>query len=301
LSTETSLPATHPGLAVAVMEAAFKEIFEYGFFHADPHPGNFVIRADGTLGIMDFGLVGYLDEREKDAFLRFVYALVRGQAQEMLDALWELGISAPYTARPALKRDLNHLVFRFRESSLQEIAALDMLGEIMAVAYRRQLYFPADLALLFKVLAMSEGLGALLDPEFKLFPFAESYLKEQYRALFSPQKIIRQVEDDVAHLFHLGKGLPQRVSHLLQRVERGDLQFTLKHEGLKKESERIASAINYMTVSILLTLFLIAVGIYILAGHFMGFDYIGVNILLVMIVVAGLVSLKILFHIWRGP
>ncbi|MBW1992666.1 MAG: AarF/ABC1/UbiB kinase family protein [Deltaproteobacteria bacterium] len=300
LSDDTSLPVSRHRLAVTAVEAVFKEIFEHGFFHADPHPGNFVIRADGSLGLMDFGLVGFLEEKERASFLRFFYALVKGEAEEMIDALWDMGITGPYATRPALKRDLNHLVFQFRESSLKELAARDMLREIMAIAYRRQLHFPADLALLFKVLAMSEGLGAMLDPEFKLFAFAEGYLREQYRALFSPGKIARQVEEDMVNLVQLGRGLPHRLSHLLQRVEQGDLQFTLKHEGLEKESEKIARALNALTVSIILTLFLIAVGIYILAGHFMGFDYIWVNILLGLMVVTGFISLKILFHFWRG-
>ena len=286
-------------LATAAVHASFKEIFEHGFFHADPHPGNFIIMDGERLGLIDFGLVGYLDRKTRESFLRFTYEMVRGDAEEMMDALWDLGVSGQFAGRAALKRDLSHLLFRFQESSLGDIATGDLVREIMAIAYRHELQLPPDLAILFKVLAMNEGLGAMLDPEFKLFEFAEPYLKTEYRKLFSPQSLIPELEQDAVHLFHLGRGLPQRVSRLLRRVELGDIEITIRHEGLEESTGEIAGAVNRLTMSILLTLFLIATGIYILAGHFMGFDYLMVNILLVMVIATVLIAARLLYRMWR--
>lgn len=287
-------------LATAAMEATFKEMFEHGFFHADPHPGNFLIMDGGQkLGLIDFGQVGSLDKQYRESFLRFTYEMVMGDAEEMMDALWDLGITGKFANRPALKRDLNHLIFRFRESSFKEIAAGDLVREIMAIAYRHQLYFPPDLALLFKVLAMSEGLGAMLDPEFRLFESAMPYLESEYRKLFSPQNIVHEIEKNSIHLLHLSRGLPQRISHLLRRIELGDIEISIRHEGLDKSAEKITGAVNRLTVSILLTLFLIAIGIYILAGHFMGFDYYMVNVHLILIILATLAAIRVFYKIWR--
>ncbi len=286
-------------LAHTAVETTFREIFEYGFFHADPHAGNFVIMGPDTLGLMDFGLVGYLDEKDKEFFLRFVYEMVNGNTEEMMDAMWDLGMTGKFAARPALKRDLNHFLYRFRGSSLGDIAAGDMLRDLMSIAYRHQVHFPSNLALLLKVLTMSEGLGAMLDPHFSFFEFAGPYLKKMYVRSFSPENLARKLEENTQHLLQLANGLPKRTSHLLQRLETGDLHFTMQHLGLEKNAERIYSAINRLTVSILLTLFLIAFGIYILAGHFMGFHHTLVHLLLVSFIISGVVTIRIFYNMWR--
>jgi ubiquinone biosynthesis protein len=216
-----------------------------------------------------------------------------------MDALWDLGVSGKFSNRPALKRDLNHLVFRFREGSFGDIAAGDLVREIMSTAFRHQLTFPPDLAILFKVLAMNEGVGAMLDPEFKLFERAEPYLKKQYRKLLSPQNLIQDLESNALHLLSLGRGFPLRVSRLLRRIELGDIEFTIRHEGLHQQTGGITRAVNRLTVSILLSLLLIAIGIYILAGHFMGFDFYMVNVLLAMVITTAVVEIGILFGIRR--
>jgi ubiquinone biosynthesis protein len=288
-----------PALAAAAMEAVFKEMFEHGFFHADPHPGNFIIMEGPKLGLMDFGLVGTLERPQREAFLRFIYQMVRGDTEEMMDALWDLGISGRFAGRPALKRDLNHLVHRFKESSLGDLAAGDLVHEIMTTAYRHQLSFPPDLAMLFKVLAMTEGLGAMLDPGFKFFENAEPYLKRQYGRLLSPRNIMQDLEKDAAHLLSLGRGLPQRVSRLLRRLELGDIELSIRHEGLDRKSDTLTRSLDRLTVSILLALLLIAAGIYVLAGHFMGFDYYMVNLLLGFLIACALGGARLLYGIWR--
>ncbi len=286
-------------IAEAAVDITFQEIFKHGYFHADPHPGNFVIRDDQTLGLMDFGMVGYLDNRKKEAFIRFIYQMVKGETEEMLDAMWDLGMAGKFSNRPALKRDMNHLLQRFKGRSMGEIAAGEFLRELMGIAYRHQVYFPPDLALLLKVLMMSEGLGAMIDPEFNFFGFAGPYLKNLYRDLFSPENLAKKAQEDVVHLLQLANGLPKRLSHLLQRLELGDIQFTARHAGLERDVEQVYSAVDRLTISILLTLFLIALGIYILAGHFMGFGFFLVHILLALFVISGFVTLRILYNILR--
>jgi ubiquinone biosynthesis protein len=286
-------------LARVAVEATFKEVFEHGFFHADPHPGNFVIMEGQKLGLIDFGLVGYLDKHYRESFLRFTYEIVMGDAEETIDALWELGITGKFANRPALKRDLNHLIFRFRESSLGEMAAGDLVREVMTIAYRHQLFFPPDLALLFKVVAMCESLGAMLDPEFRLVDFAEPYLRREYKNLLRPENVVQQLENDAIHLLHFGRGLPQRVARLLRRVELGDIQVSIRHKELDESTAKISRALNRLTVTILFTLFLIAVGIYIIAGHLMGFHYYLVNTLLAMVIATALVAARVLYNMWR--
>ena len=286
-------------LAEIAVSLTFKEIFEFGFYHADPHPGNFVVMDDQRLGLMDFGLVGYLEDQTREHFLRFSYAMTTGDVEGMIDAMWAMGITGPFETRPALKRDLNHLLFRVKDRSLQELAASDLIHDLMAIAYRHQLHFPPDLALLFKVLAMSEGLGAMIDPQFKLFDFARPYLRRLMRKLFAPERVTKKALGDAMDLLILTHGLPRRVSYLLQRIENGDIQVHTTQPEMERMAGQMIAAMNRLTTSILTTLILIALGIYILAGHFMGFDNYLVNILLGLFGFGGLVAVRILWGIWK--
>jgi len=286
-------------LAKAAAELTFKQIFEFGFFHADPHPGNFVVLNDGAIGLMDFGMVGYLQQSEREAFLNFTYRMVQGETEGMLDALWDLGITEAYAERPALKRDFSHLLFRVRERSMEDIAASDLLRGIMSIAYRHQLEFPSNLALLFKVLAMDEGLGAAIDPNFKLFEFAEPYLKGQQERILSPKSVVRKAEEDAVDLIRLLHRLPRRAARLLQRLETGDVEFTAKHVGMENEAERIYASIGRLTIVLLLNSFIISLGLYVIAGNFVGFDHIGTQLLLLLIVLSALNIGKTLVTMWR--
>lgn len=286
-------------LARIAVDMTFKQIFEYGYFHADPHPGNFVITRDDSLGIMDFGMFGYLDNRYREAFLVFTYEFIRGNTEGMMDALWNLGVTGTQAQRPMLRRDLDHLLFKFRETSLAEIAAGDMLSELMAIAYRHQLSFPPDLAILFKVLGMLEGVGSMIDPDLRFFDYSEKYFKNMYKNMFSPENIVQQLSDNLIDLYKLGNKLPRRLSRLLQRVEFGDIGIEFNNPGLENDIRKLYKAVDRIALSVMLSLFLIAAGIFVLVGHFVGYDSFIVRFLFFSMVAAGLVTLVVLVSVWR--
>ena len=286
-------------LAKVAVSLTFKEIFEFGFYHADPHPGNFVILENEQLGLLDFGLVGYLDDKSREHFLRFSYAMTTLNVEDMIDAMWAMGITGPFKNRPALKRDLSHLLFRVRDRSMQELAASDIIQDLMRIAYRHQLHFPTDLALLFKVLAMSEGLGAMINPEFKLFDFAQPYLKDLSKQILSPTNLTKKSAKDIMDMLILTHGLPKRILYLLQRIENGDIQIQATQPELLTFSTHMIKAVNRLTISILIGILIIAFGIYIIAGHFMGYNHYLINLLFASIIFGGLITLKIFWDIWR--
>ncbi len=286
-------------LAEIAVSLTFKEIFEFGFFHADPHPGNFVVLDNDTLGLMDFGLVGYLDQQTKQHFIRFSYAMTTGDIESLIDAMWSMGITGPFDTRPALKRDLKRLLYRVKDRSMKELAASDLIYELMNIAYQHQLHFPPDLALLFKVLAMSEGLGAMIDPDFKLFDFAQPYLRDLTKQMISPEELSQRFLENMYDMYMLTDGLPRRLSHLLQRFESDGIKVQIVQQEMEQKVKGIISAVDRLTISIIIALLVIALGIYILAGHFMGFDNYLVGILFIMFLFGAGISLRILWKIWR--
>ncbi len=270
---ETRLtPEDRNHLATTALHAALVEIFQHGFFHADPHPGNFVVTTDGRLGLLDFGMVGTLSERQRGHFLDFVRSIGAKDSDGIVDSWWQMGVTEPEAERQGVVRDLDHLFHRAGNKSLQDIAAADMVGELMRIAHRHQLQLPPNLALLFKVLAMLESAAVLIDPNFLLFDALESEITELVKSEVSPAAMSRRMRRNALNMARLAEGLPQRAERLLQRVESGDIEFTARQAGLEEVLSQMVRAIGRLTAVVAVGLFLVASGLYVLAAQAAGPD-----------------------------
>jgi ubiquinone biosynthesis protein len=110
-----------PALAQASAEVLMRQVFGAGFFHADPHPGNFLVLDDGRIGLLDFGMVGRIDEQMRRALVTLLAATVRQDAAGMAGAFERLGILRAPEAQDGVRRDLGRLLDRYYGRSLDEI------------------------------------------------------------------------------------------------------------------------------------------------------------------------------------
>jgi ubiquinone biosynthesis protein len=143
-------------------------VYRDGFFHADPHPGNFFIQPDGAIGLIDFGMVGTLDEAARHGLLRALVAIGAGDGGALVDALVSLGLTGRNVDRPQLSADLSRLFYHQLDRPIAEIALAELLAEVFTIVRHHHLVLPPQLALLLKTMVMWEGLGAQLDPSFRL-------------------------------------------------------------------------------------------------------------------------------------
>jgi ubiquinone biosynthesis protein len=276
------------------------EVFEHGFFHADPHPGNFFVLPGEVIGLIDFGVVGHLDENLREALVRLVLALVRRDSARLVDELLDLGIASRRVSRTTLKRDLDQLVDRYYDRPISEWAAGETFNEVTAIAFRHRLQLPTDLVLLVKVIAMSEGLGAHLDPDFKLMAFAEPYLRRIWLRGRMPDRLAHKMVDGLAELAEWSVGLPQQVRTLTRQLQRGEITVTARYEGLDEALAQLNRAANRLAMSILVAALIIGLGILMLIYHPPAWAawngwFFGLSFFLVIVLGAGL-----LWSIWRS-
>ena len=156
-----------------------------GFFHADPHPGNFFIEADERIGLIDFGMVGKVDERTQELFGgSSVLDISREDAERLVDVFLELGVTQERVNRDFLRRDVQHLLKTYWGRALKEVKIGQLLTEVFTVMRNHHLHLPSNLALLLKTVIMIEGLGTHLDPDFQLArvlaPYTERLVYRQY-------------------------------------------------------------------------------------------------------------------------
>src|SRR4030065_2673733 len=142
-----------------------------------------------------------------------------------MDELMALGITKGSARRHVLKRALDHLIQRLYDKPLKEVVASQTFNDLVAIAFRNSLQLPSDLIGLFKVIAMSEGLGAQLDHDFKLMEFAEPYFKRFWLQSRSLGKQVRRIVEGTRELTELGYELPRRAKRVAGELEGGEITF----------------------------------------------------------------------------
>ena len=156
-----------PALARRLMDVVLRMVFEHGFFHADPHPGNLFLEAGGRLGIIDFGMVGAFDEERTRQLGNLFLATAARDADTLAANLLTLGAATGPVDSARLAADLADLLTRFVAVPFEELRFGPLLQAEFAVVRRHHLRLPPELALLARTAAITEGLAGLLDPHFQ--------------------------------------------------------------------------------------------------------------------------------------
>ncbi len=238
-------------LALRATRVVAKMVFVDGFFHADPHPGNFFIEADSSIGIVDFGMVGALDDRLRDQLGKLLFGLARENPDRVSDALIELGVTGGPVDRVQLRDDLAAWLVRYSGRSLREIPLGTISAELLEIIRRNGLRAPRDLALLLRALVMEEGTAAELDPDFRLVQALRPYAYRRLAEQLSPEALARRMAEAGVDLAELTVELPGQLRRLLDELGTGSFEVRVRApelEELVARSERLG---NRLVASVL--------------------------------------------------
>lgn len=226
-------------------------VFEHGFFHADPHPGNFFVEPDGRLGIIDFGMVGELSDELRDRLGVLVINLVRGDLDRTTDALLALVRAPEGIDRATLRAHLAPLVGRFGGRSPAQLSASELFGAILALVRQDRLRLPRDLALLFKTLLMAEGLGRRLDPDFQIAAVLVPYAERLAARRLSPEAVAGALADFAHAILDAGAAAPGGLHGLATVLQRGGLDVRLRTGELDRLVTEVHRLGNRLTRAII--------------------------------------------------
>jgi ubiquinone biosynthesis protein len=229
-----------------------KMIFEDGFFHADPHPGNFFIEPTGRVGIVDFGMVGNLDDRLREQLGRLLSGFLRQDPGRLADALLALGASSGVVDRARLREDLGNLLARYSGRSIGEVSLRSAIGEILEIARRHRLRVPRDLSLLFTVLIIAEGVVAELDPEFRFAEALAPYARRHLVSGMTPAGVMQRLEQFGVDLAELAAELPVRLNRISEAIEAGGLEVHVRTDEMDALLARTERLGNRVAASVLL-------------------------------------------------
>ena len=283
-------------LAARAAGYVFKMIFEDGFFHADLHPGNLFIQEDGSIALIDFGLVGELDENTRNRLIDLILAAMSGDADRLTEAVLVLVRRRGPVDREALSRDLYALMARHRGLPLSELSLSTIMDDMLATARGHRLRIPTDLVSLIKTVIMIEGIGGTLDPDFNLGEVFRPYGARLLRIRLSPRRQLRQLTQAGIDAIGLSAELPRRFRRILDDVEQGEFTMVMKPSEFDPIIDRLERIANRLIAGILAAS--LVGGIAILAASFKPtFVADSINSILIGATVAG--GLLTVYLLWK--
>jgi len=237
--------------------AFLKQVFEFGLFHGDPHPGNLLILEDGTICMLDYGMVGRLSEELKVQLTELLFALLQKDVDKIISQLLYSGELIDENNLKALKRDLSEFIEDYYDILLQDIKVGKLLIDFIDILTEYRIKFPPDLLLLARALVAMEGLGRQLDPKFNMInhirPFAEQILRDR----MTPSHISREISQALQAYGSLAKNLPRDIKEFINRVNRNKFKIDLEHRGLDKLVSDLDKSSNRLSFSMLIAALII--------------------------------------------
>ncbi len=227
-----------------------KQVFDYGFFHADPHPGNIFILDDNVICLLDFGMTGFVNRETRELFVDLLHAVAAGNTRPAVRLLLDL---VEYDEKPDtddLEKAIANFVSKYLARSLKQIRTANMLNDLLEICADNGIRIPPDLFLMIKAFVAVEGIGRRLDPEFNMISHSYPYVKHVKLKRYSPARLKEEAGEVARESMRFVKSLPGDVMDISRLAKQGKMKLNIRIEGLEKilvthdqTSNRIAFAI----------------------------------------------------------
>jgi ubiquinone biosynthesis protein len=226
------------------------QVFEHGFFHADPHPGNIMVLPDNVIAPLDYGMVGYLSDATIEELGNALIGTIRRDVRRVMRSFDQLGIIQTSENREELQDAIDDFINRYYETPLKQLNLEVIAAEVFQIVQRYRLKVPSNLSLMMKALISLGGLGLTLNPDFDLVSEARPYAKRIMMKRFDPRRKVQSGVIMLDDLYRLGEEFPAGVRDILHKARRGLLRLQFEHRNLEdlvgemhRSSNRIAAAL----------------------------------------------------------
>jgi len=277
-----------------------RQLLELGTFHADPHPGNFFVQPDGSIALLDYGMVGRANEAMQVRLMRAGLAAIHFESEGLAEELYRLGVAGRGGHHTEFIRDLDNVLHRYAGSTVADVSATQVIQEFTDLAYRHRLQLPSELALLLRVIVMSDGLGLQLDPGFQFLDCAAPLIRERWRARHGPGRTLRRIGRRTLRNVELAVEMPERLARLVGRVERGQIDLNVNHEGLGPTVREFRSMFNRLSIAILLAATIVALGLVLAIGRPSGWPRLAGTMLSIAFPLTLVLGVWVVLGIWSS-
>jgi ubiquinone biosynthesis protein len=240
------------------MDIYLKQIFEFGYFHADPHPGNILVQKNGMICLIDFGMTGKLLRRDKLAFGGILMAMANKNPRAMALNFKRLAIDHDIQDNRGFEYRLAELIEEFASLELEDINMASLTLGLQKIIYDYKLKVPGSIFFMLRALVILEGIGERIHPEFKTFEFFKPYGKKLFLEQFSPVDIGNDLLHTGSELLSFLNSFPEEVKYILRKIRKGELYYHVEYHGLEPLTKKLNSIANRLVITLLISTLIMA-------------------------------------------
>ena len=254
-------------LAKLGIRLVVKQVLENGFFHADPHPGNFLIVGEKEVCLLDWGVVGILPSEIRYELVELIAAIVKMEAEKVFDILLILtGANVSQINERLLLRDILEILHLYHSVTIGKLDLGQLLMDLNNMLRTHHIKLPSDLALMFKTMVTAEGTARQLYPELDVIKEIEPFITKLGMERWGPAQLWRRFTRQLGLYLKLQSSLPGAIQRILQKIEQGELNIKFRHENLSGLQKSIDHLSNRLSFSIILASLIIGSSMIITTG-----------------------------------
>lgn len=229
-----------------------QQIFEHGFFHADPHAGNIFVLPENKVCFLDFGMMGSMNRDLREYFAELLHGIANRDEHMAANALIELTNPDGRPDRRALEVDVAEFMTQHFYRPLRQMRIGRLLNELVQQTTRHGLSIPTELFILIKCVATMENVVRQLDPDFDLVKEATPHIKKVRTDKLRPGRVWETVRETGGSLFTLFRYLPLEINNFFRSLEKGRARIAFEHHGLKPMIRTLDQVSNRISMAIVL-------------------------------------------------
>jgi ubiquinone biosynthesis protein len=236
-------------LAHAIMDTTYRMVFDFGFFHGDPHPGNLQVSRDGKLVYLDFGVTGSLTGAMQETIINAFTSMVFRDAQTLAMTIYRAGATSGRVDIKAFVDELERKMQQYYGASLDDLANTTTFMEVVEMCTRFQISLPAEFAVLSRAITLVEGEIRALMPGVDIVEEVKPYAQKLMTRRFSPERVAH----DAAKLMIQAQGqfrdLPTQVNQLMMDLQNGSVTIVTRDPDAGRLREEIRAAVLRLSLA----------------------------------------------------
>lgn len=249
-------------IADTLANAIFKQIFEDGYFHGDPHPGNVSVLKDGTLVFLDFGMIGRLTSDLKNNFGSLLISLMKKDASGVVKSIVKMGVVPADVSMKKLNREAEIMRDKYYDVPLSQLNFSDAVNDLFGIANKYKIKLPQDFTILAKTLLTLEGVVSKLDPDFSIMDVAEPFGKALLLERYNPKNLLDFQVDEIQQIGTELREVTSNVHQFSKGLKEQNIPIEIDVKGRSQFSKHLDRVINRLSFSIVLLAFsIIMVGL----------------------------------------
>ena len=230
----------------------FKQVFEDGFFHADPHPGNLFVLDGNVVAPVDYGMVGKLSDTAMDDVSATLVAAVGRDPQALIRVLQNAGVIGEEVDLKLLEQDLTEYLYRYHKVPLAQINMKELTEEFFEVMHRYDLKVQSQFMLLTKALVTFEEVTRVLDPDYDAVSEAAPYVRKLAVRKYRPSALLKDARLILGELRDFATLFPYELRRILMKLRGGELRFDLQHLGLDRLITEMDKSSNRLSMAMII-------------------------------------------------